>query len=72
MSQQRGPQNRKLLVGLQTAEAVRGFQMLPMRAATRCGGERLVFALEGAGRCLGLDAWLRRNVESVTAYRRLG
>jgi len=24
-----------------------------------------VFALEGAGRCLGLDAWLRRHVEAV-------
>lgn len=27
------------------------------------------FALEGAGRCLGLDAWLRRNVKDVREKR---
>jgi len=31
----------------------------------------LVFALEGAGRCLGLDAWLRRNAKSVRERRGL-
>ena len=31
-----------------------------------------VFALEGAGRCLGLDAWLRRNVTDVREGRGLG
>jgi len=31
----------------------------------------LVFALEGAGRCLGLDAWLRRNVSDVRERRGL-
>lgn len=30
-----------------------------------------VFALEGAGRCLGLDAWLRRNVNDVRERRGL-
>lgn len=30
-----------------------------------------VFALEGAGRCLGLDAWLRRNVKQVRERRGL-
>lgn len=30
-----------------------------------------VFALEGAGRCLGLDAWLRRNVKDVRERRGL-
>ena len=31
-----------------------------------------VFALEGAGRCLGLDAWLRRNVTDVREGRGFG
>ena len=31
-----------------------------------------VFALEGAGRCLGLDAWLRRSVTDVREGRGLG
>lgn len=31
----------------------------------------VVFALEGAGRCLGLDAWLRRNVKGVRERRGL-
>ena len=31
-----------------------------------------VFALEGAGRCLGLDAWLRRNVTDVRKGRGFG
>ena len=31
-----------------------------------------VFALEGAGRCLGLDAWLRRNVTDLREGRGLG
>jgi len=30
-----------------------------------------VFALEGAGRCLGLDAWLRRNIKNVREGRGL-
>lgn len=28
-----------------------------------------IFALEGAGRCLGLDAWLRRNIKDVREGR---
>jgi uncharacterized membrane protein YphA (DoxX/SURF4 family) len=28
-----------------------------------------VFALEGAGRCLGLDAWLRRNLKKLREQR---
>jgi uncharacterized membrane protein YphA (DoxX/SURF4 family) len=30
-----------------------------------------VFALEGAGRCLGLDAWLRQNIKDVREGRGL-
>lgn len=30
-----------------------------------------IFALEGAGRCLGLDAWLRRNIKDVREGRGL-
>ena len=30
-----------------------------------------VFAIEGAGRCLGLDAWLRRNIKNVRERRGL-